>query len=151
MAWSCLVLARSSCSFVLAVAGFCRREERQGKQEVNQLHRGTKAEATAARSAAKKWTSISGRTTSWKQSTTSAKRSMTSCLDRTTSSKQRTNDVVAAKRDVVAAKHDVVAAKHDVRDQHSTTSERSKARRRLTCLSKLARAFLPPPPPPPCS
>ena len=41
---------------MLAVAGFCRREERQGKQEVNQLHRGPKAEATAARSAAKKWT-----------------------------------------------------------------------------------------------
>ncbi len=70
---------------------------------------------------------------------------MTSCLDRTTSSKQRTNDVVAAKRDVVAAKHDVVAAKHDVRDQHSTTSERSKARRRLTCLS-LRELFSPPAP-----
>ena len=51
-------LLAPSCSFVLAVAGFCRREERQGKQEVNQLHRGTKAEATAARSAAKKWTSL---------------------------------------------------------------------------------------------
>ena len=68
-------LLAPSCSFVLAVAGFCRREERQGKQEVNQLHRGTKAEATAARSAAKKWTSISGRTTSSQQHSTTSERS----------------------------------------------------------------------------
>ena len=86
-------LLAPSCSFVLAVAGFCRREERQGKQ-VNQ--------STPARQHTR---SNSG---------AERREKMDVHLGPATSS-NATHDVVAAKHDVVAAKHDVVVAKHDVR------------------------------------
>ena len=80
-------LLAPSCSFVLAVAGFCRREERQGKQ-VNQ--------------------STPSRHQSRSNSGAERREKMDVHLG------PATHDVVAAKHDVVAAKHDVRAAKHDV-------------------------------------
>ena len=153
-------LLAPSCSFVLAVAGFCRREERQGKQVNQSTPSRHQSRSNSGAERREKMDVHLGPddVVEAKHDVSEAKHDV---VPRPHDVVEATHDVVAAKHDVVAAKHDVVAAKHDVRakqnttlsqqrttsSQHSTTSERSKARRRLTCLS-LRELFSPPPPPP---
>ena len=101
-------LLAPSCSFVLAVAGFCRREERQGKQ-VNQ--------STPSRHQSR---SNSGAERREKMDVHLGPDDVVFCCD----------DVSEAKHDVVPRPHDVVEATHERRRRSKTRRRRSKTRRR---------------------